>query len=113
MVKKIPSNLVVERKVPFLNYDQFVELHKSQLNQIPKLFWKTLYDKLINSIFDLDQNIQLDIKKITYPNEVKKEITVRVINKNGLRKDDAKNIFLISIDFYYLFKILVNQIKFN
>ena len=84
------------KRVPTLTYEQFVKLHRSQLVMIPKLYWRTLYEKMTSSIFDLDKHIQIETKQITYANKIKRLMTTKVCNRNGLKQDDPQNIFLVS-----------------
>jgi len=90
-----------KKKVSTISYEQFVKMHKSQLTLIPKLYWRSLYEKITFSIFDINKNIKVETKQITYANEVKKQMTARVCNKNGIRQDDPQSIFLIQHLIHY------------
>lgn len=84
------------RKLPVVSFEQFVKIHKSQLALVPKLYWASLHEKITCNIFDLDKNIEIETKKITYSKQkVKKQVTARVCNKNGIRQDDPKSVFLV------------------
>ena len=87
----------INKKTPILsfNYEQFVKQHKSQLAQIPKLFWYSLYEKIKLNILDLHKNIKIETTQVTYSDRVEKRSTAKVRNKNGLKHNDSRNIFLI------------------
>ena len=83
------------KKLPIIGYEQFIKIHKSQLALIPKIYWASLYEKISCNIFDLNKNIEIETKQITYARQVKKQMTARVCNRNGIRQDDPSSVFLI------------------
>ena len=95
----VQSNLD-KKKLPTISYEQFIKIHKSQLALIPKIYWLSLYNKLTNNIFDIHKNIQIETKQITYSDKIKKQISAKVCNKNGLKQDDGQNIFLIRMSYF-------------
>lgn len=77
---------------------EFINIHKSQLQSsgVPEHFWKTLYTKIKNSDYNLESNFALC--KVDYDEERKKEepiFVLQVINEQGVKKDDIKQIYLI------------------
>lgn len=91
----VQSILADKKKLPAVSFEQFVKIHRSQLALIPKLYWAALYEKITSNVLDLNKNIEIDTKKITYAKQVTKQVTARVCNKNGIRQDDPRSVFLI------------------
>lgn len=76
-------------------FDIFVSRHRNQLESsgVPPVFWESLYKKLDSGIFDAGQSFSL----AQVVDEETEEITwkVVIIAEDGIKKDDAKNIFLV------------------
>lgn len=84
-------------------YEDFELLHKNQLqsSEVPLIYWKTLYNKLI--VEQLDAGNSFQIQKIQFTddsnevneNESSDEYKVIVINENGIKINDENEIYLI------------------
>ncbi|KAL3100467.1 hypothetical protein niasHT_021914 [Heterodera trifolii] len=76
-----------------LNYEQFLQVHEPQLlaSGLPELFWKSLYKKISNQIFDAGKYFEIIIEE-SEPNEA---ISSQVKAMSELKIDDPENVFLI------------------
>lgn len=81
------------------SFNMFLTTHKAQLQSygVPQLFWKVLYKKLKNQIYDAGLAFQLI--KVEYENR-EKHVTepiwkLIVSMENGISVQDPNNIYLI------------------
>ncbi|XP_014475085.1 PREDICTED: tubulin--tyrosine ligase-like protein 12 [Dinoponera quadriceps] len=86
-------------------YSVFLEIHKPQLESsgIPQLFWKTLFEKLENEVFD--GGLVFQLAKVEYEG-MTRHITEPVWKlfvsvKDGLSAQDSNNIYLIDHAWLY------------
>lgn len=86
-------------------YSIFLELHKPQLESsgIPELFWKTLFEKIENEIFDAGLVFQL--AKVDYENmtrHITQPVWKLIVSTNdGISAQDPNNIYLIDHAWLY------------
>lgn len=81
------------------DYTKFLQLHEIQLksSNIPEWYWKTLYIKLKNQVFDSNETFALLL--IDYDGETRTAEDplwiVQIKNEQGLKHDDEKHIYLV------------------
>lgn len=95
------------------DWDFFINIHKEQLvsSGVPPLFWRTIYEKLLNQTFDIGQVVQLlKFEKDEIHNS---EPTWGLQCISPILKSDSKNIFLIDHAWTFRLENARKQLKEN
>ena len=92
--------------------EKFIELHKSQLVSagVPEIYWKTLFNKLRDEIFDAGNYFQI-CQRVDEEDEI---LGYKAICINNLNSSDPKGLLVIFKIFTFYYSLLkINFFKFQ